>query len=75
MGLFFFVHQATEVILTFAALAGESIVVIAGRPIAAHQTQFLLLPRGGSLLLLLRIVAVRVAVETAGRGQILTTCN
>lgn len=66
----------TEVILTFAPLAGERIVVITGRPITAHQTQFLLLPRGGSLLLLLRIVAVRrVAVETAGGRQILTTCK
>lgn len=49
-----------------AALAGQRVVVVAGRSVPTHQTQLFLLPRRRALLLL-RISAVSaVAVQGVG---------
>lgn len=61
--------------LTFAAFAGKCVVVVAARPVTAHEAELLLLPRRWAFLLLFRLAAIAgVAVQTARRGQIFTAC-
>lgn len=48
--------------LTFTPLACKRIIMITGRPIAAHQTQFLLLSGRWSFLCLFGITAIARAV-------------
>lgn len=68
--------------VTFTAFASEGVVVVTGGSIAAHQTQFFLLPGYGSFLLfgfgetvdrIATAAASDAAVDAAGRRQILST--
>jgi hypothetical protein len=64
---------------TFASFTGEGVVVVTGSSITADQTQFLLLSRYGTFLLLgigktvNRVTAT--AIDAARRRQIFSTCQ
>lgn len=62
---------------SLATLAGECIVMIARRPIAADEAQFLLQSRRRTLLALLGIASLvhRVTVQAARGRQIVTACK
>ena len=65
-----------EMAITFASFACKRVVVVSGRAIAADEAQFFLLARNGALLLLgISKTVDRIAVDTSGRGHILTTCT